>query len=63
MNNYIKIPDIIQDRVESKKISMAQYSDIIRMCLLAEYGGLWIDSTVLVTQLIPSIFLSYLCLP
>ncbi|QAR39279.1 hypothetical protein EQJ27_15415 (plasmid) [Lactiplantibacillus plantarum] len=53
MNNYIKIPDIIRDRVESKKISLAHYSDIIRMCLLAEYGGLWIDSTVLVTQLIP----------
>lgn len=53
IDSYINIPDIIKRRVDSKQISMAQYSDILRMCLLAAYGGLWIDSTVFVTKIIP----------
>ncbi|ANN49534.1 hypothetical protein A6F53_09880 [Levilactobacillus brevis] len=53
VDNFIKIPQTIKKRVAMKKISVAQYSDIIRAALLAEYGGLWIDSTVLVTRPIP----------
>ena len=39
-------------------MQFAQYSDYIRVALLSEYGGIWIDSTVLLTGPIPERFLN-----
>lgn len=50
VDSFVQIPEIIKKKVEMKEISVTEYSDIIRASLLAEFGGLWIDSTVLVTQ-------------
>jgi len=52
--NYIKIPEYIEKKRENGKIGMAHYSDIIRTELLCEYGGLWLDATVLCTADLPS---------
>ena len=51
--DYIKLPDYILDKVKSGVITLTHLSDIIRMYLLSHYGGMWIDSTVLVTRAIP----------
>ncbi|MFD1421207.1 capsular polysaccharide synthesis protein [Lactiplantibacillus songbeiensis] len=53
IDTYIDVPSIIKKRVLNKNITLAQYSDIIRACLLSQYGGLWMDATVLVTRTIP----------
>ncbi len=53
LETYLKIPNIIKERVSEGKITITEYSDIIRFWLLFDYGGLWIDATVLVTRLIP----------
>lgn len=45
--DYVDIPSYITDKFEHGKISIANYSDVIRMTLLYKYGGFWIDSTVL----------------
>ena len=45
--DYIEIPHYITEKFEQGKISIANYSDVIRMALLYQYGGFWIDSTVL----------------
>lgn len=45
--DYIGIPHYITEKFEQGKISIANYSDVIRMALLYQYGGFWIDSTVL----------------
>lgn len=50
VSNYLDIPDVIMKEVQSSKISFAHFSDFIRMSLLYKYGGLWIDSTVLVAN-------------
>lgn len=44
--DYIQLPDYIIEKFNSKKISYAQYSDIIRVNLLNNYGGIWMDSTL-----------------
>ena len=47
---YISLPDYIVEKVESGDITITHLSDILRMHLLYEYGGYWIDATILLTQ-------------
>lgn len=49
LSEYITFPGYIQDKYEQGLITHAHYSDLIRIQLLAEHGGTWIDSTVLCT--------------
>lgn len=56
MNNieeYLKIPKYILEKIENKKMSYAHFTDIIRLALLYYYGGVWLDATVLLTDNIP----------
>jgi len=53
LNEYIILPDYIREKYEKGQISPAHYSDIIRTVLLIQHGGIWIDSTVLLTEQIP----------
>ena len=47
---YIELPDYIEKKFEKGKISMAHFSDLLRISLLAKWGGMWIDSTALCTD-------------
>ncbi len=53
IKDYIELPKKYYDLVNSGKMPVALFSDILRVYLLAEYGGIWIDSTVLLTDKIP----------
>lgn len=46
LNDYITLPEFILDKYEKGIISNALFSDLIRLELLINYGGTWIDSTV-----------------
>lgn len=46
IRNYIKLPDFVYQKLGEGKISFAFFSDILRMSLLAEYGGIWCDATI-----------------
>ncbi len=48
-NQYIQLPDYIVERWNKKQIPPALFPDLLRLQLLIEYGGSWIDSTVLCT--------------
>lgn len=50
LKDYVDIPLFIFEKVDKGEITLTHLSDIIRMSLLAKYGGFWIDSTVYVTQ-------------
>ena len=54
VKDYADIPQIFWDLKESGKIKTAFFSDILRTCLLIQHGGIWIDSTVLLTEELPS---------
>ena len=53
VKNYVDIPQIFWDLKEKGKIKTAFFSDILRTCLLIQHGGIWIDSTVLLTEELP----------
>lgn len=50
---YIKLPKFVLKKSIDPEFKLSFLSDIIRMSLLEEYGGLWLDSTILVMKPIP----------
>ncbi len=51
---YVSIPEHIIRKQENGSISLTHFSDVIRMNLLADHGGLWLDATIFVSRPIPS---------
>ena len=58
LKDYVDIPAYVTEKLEKKRMQFAHYSDYIRVSLLEKYGGVWIDSTVLMTGTIPASILS-----
>lgn len=50
LDQYVEIPKYIKNKYAAGIIRPATYSDIIRFLLLAKYGGVWIDASVLCTN-------------
>lgn len=50
---YADIPEYIIKKVSEGNISLTHFSDILRMALLADHGGLWLDATIFISQSIP----------
>lgn len=53
IQEYIRMPDFLQEMLLNESIYVAHYSDILRTALLYFYGGIWIDSTCFLTQQVP----------
>lgn len=53
VKKYINLPEHVLKKYKKGIICEAHFSDIVRVNLLNEYGGLWIDSTVYLTGKIP----------
>ena len=51
---YADIPDYIIDKVNTGKISLTHFSDILRLELLYKNGGIWMDATLWMTGRIPT---------
>lgn len=56
--NYVKIDPSILKKIRDGKMSYTNLSDLLRVNLLAIYGGMWIDATVYVTSRISKQLLS-----
>jgi len=50
IEDYIAVPDFIRRKMKSNELMMAHFADWLRISLLADYGGLWIDATVYVSR-------------
>lgn len=50
MSKYIELPNEILSLVDEGYIDLLQLSVFVRLKVLLEYGGLWIDSTVLLND-------------
>lgn len=48
--DFIDIPEYVIKKIKDGKFSITAFSDLLRVLLLSEYGGMWIDSTVYVTD-------------
>lgn len=51
---YVTLPGEIITKYRSGRIPFAQFSDILRVSLLAEHGGIWMDATVMMTGEMPN---------
>ncbi len=50
VSEFISIPEHIFLKVENGNISFIHLADFIRMKLLSEYGGLWFDATIFLSD-------------
>ena len=60
LEKYIKLPKHIIEKVNNGNISLTHLSDIVRVNLLAEWGGCWFDATVFAIRPYPYVFESEL---
>lgn len=49
IHEYVSFPDYIIEKWEKGKITNTHFSDLLRLEILINHGGTWIDSTVLCT--------------
>lgn len=54
LDRYLRLPEYILDKWKNNIISNTHFSDIVRVNLLNEYGGIWIDATILLSGPIPA---------
>lgn len=52
-SQYVQIPESLIDKYRAGRIKAAHFADILRINILAQQGGLWLDATMLVTQKLP----------
>ncbi|WP_331198084.1 capsular polysaccharide synthesis protein [Limosilactobacillus pontis] len=50
MGNYVSFPEFIMEKWRKGIISNTHMTDLLRLELLTNYGGTWIDATVLCTE-------------
>jgi hypothetical protein len=51
--DYVEIPKFIIDKYRNGIVSKTHFSDILRVYLLAEHGGIWADATIYFSSSIP----------
>lgn len=56
-HDYVQFPDYIESKFKRGVIGRAHMSDLLRLELLTQYGGTWIDATVLCTAKPPAYML------
>ena len=52
--HYVDVPQKYVDLLNDKNISITQFSDLLRLNLLYQQGGLWLDATYFLTDNLPS---------
>lgn len=57
--DFVTLPDHILQKFEAGKMSITALSDVLRVALLAQYGGFWIDATVFISDTFPREFLRH----
>jgi len=53
MADYIDLPGFVMDKRKAGQIANAHFSDIVRVELLHNHGGLWMDATGFVSSPVP----------
>ncbi|MGZ1164961.1 capsular polysaccharide synthesis protein [Lactobacillus delbrueckii subsp. bulgaricus] len=57
--DIVHLPDNILKKLEMGNITLTHFSDILRMALLYEYGGIWMDCTLFMTSRLPANLCDY----
>jgi len=57
IENYSDLPGYVLDKFKKKQIDYAHFSDLLRLNLLKNHGGIWMDATDYMTDLVPKYIL------
>jgi len=55
--NYSDLPDFVLDKFKKGQIGYAHFSDLLRLNLLKNHGGIWLDATGYMTDFVPKYIL------
>ena len=53
IENYTDLPDYVLDKFKKRQIDYIHFSDLLRLNLLKNHGGIWLDATGYMTDFIP----------
>lgn len=53
VTDYLTLDEVVWRKYRKGKISRTHFCDIVRIALLYQYGGIWMDCTILMTQPLP----------
>ena len=53
ISDFVRYPDFVMDKLRDRSLSKIHFSDLTRAALLYLYGGIWLDSTCLLSKDIP----------
>lgn len=59
MFEYLEFPRYIVEKLRNKQIWYAHFSDLLRVALLYNYGGVWLDATVYLSDTLPEKYSKY----
>ncbi|MBQ0142661.1 MAG: hypothetical protein KBT06_07675 [Prevotellaceae bacterium] len=51
---YVEFPEWVEEKFASGIITITHLSDLLRLALLKQYGGLWMDATLYLTKDLPA---------
>ncbi len=58
VSEHLQLDEVVWRKYKEGKISRTHFSDIVRIALLYQYGGVWMDCTLLLTRPLPQIVFS-----
>ena len=58
-HEYVEIPTFILKKAEMGIMGLANLADYLRVSLIAKYGGIWIDATILAVKQIPDTYFKF----
>ncbi len=53
ISEYVTLPQRYYELLAQGKMKTAHFSDLLRLYLLRQYGGIWIDATIMLTAPLP----------
>ncbi|MFD1771634.1 capsular polysaccharide synthesis protein [Sphingobacterium suaedae] len=54
ISDYLDLPSFVLKKRYNPEFTRTFFSDLLRVCLLNTYGGVWLDATILLTKPLPS---------
>jgi Capsular polysaccharide synthesis protein. len=60
ISDYLDLPEFVYEKLANNKaFTRTFFSDLLRLCLLTTYGGVWLDATILLTGKLPLEYTRY----
>lgn len=59
LQEWVTLPSFVFSKLNEGQLSLTHFSDILRFCLLEQYGGWWLDATVFLSNPLPSVMELY----